>query len=228
MFVANTDGVFGRDREMIMTQTRANTPLTFTESSYWWLWIPVIGWIPFSIPLVIPLGPIMLGFSLSNKMRFVWEAANHNGNSLPDGTGALVGSTSTLGYNTVWRTYGAAKKMVTEEAGGDRQKIPGWSAFLLPFYILCPALVYMPLIRAMRRHWEWHLQQKQAAAPSTASQPAKAFTATHSPGAAPQAEAVSSHISVACPCGKRFRVLSRFAGKTAKCTACGGPILIPS
>ena len=145
-----------------MTQTRANTPLTFTESSYWWLWIPVIGWIPFAIPLVLPLGPIMVGFSFSNKMRFVWEAAAHNGDTLPDGTGAFIGGFYTLGYNTVWRTYKAARKMLTEETGGNPQRIPGWTPLLLPLYIVCPALVYMPLIRVMRRHWEWHLQQKQS------------------------------------------------------------------
>jgi len=131
----------------------AKSPLTFTESSYWWLWIPVLSWIPFGIPLVIPLGPITLGFSLATKVRFIWEAAAHNGERLPGGGEAFVGSLFTLGYYWVNRTYKATKKMLAEQ-GSDT--IDGWSAWLLPFYILCPAIVYMPLIRAMSEHWQRH------------------------------------------------------------------------
>jgi hypothetical protein len=132
----------------------AKNRLTFTESSCWWLWIPVLSWIPFAIPLVIPLGPIVLGFSLGNKIRFIWEAAAHNGENLPSGGEAFVGSLFTLGYYWVYRTYKATKKMLAEE-GTDT--IEGWTAWRLPFYILCPALVYMPLIRAMSEHWQRHV-----------------------------------------------------------------------
>ena len=131
----------------------AKSPLTFTESSYWWLWIPVLSWIPFGIPLVIPLGPITLGFSLATKVRFIWEAAAHNGERLPGGGEAFVGSLFTLGYYWVDRTYKATKKMLAEQGN---EPIEGWSAWLLPFYILCPAIVYMPLIRAMSEHWQRH------------------------------------------------------------------------
>lgn len=144
-----------------MTQTGANIPLTFTESSYWWLWIPVIGWVPFAIPLVLPLGPLMVGSSFSNKMRFVREAAAHNGDKLPDEVGAFIGSIYTLGYITVWRTYSATKKMIVEQTGDPDASIPGWAPWTIPLYILCPALVYMPLIKAMRQHWEWHKSEKQ-------------------------------------------------------------------
>ena len=132
----------------------AKNPLTFTESSCWWLWIPILSWLPFAIPLVIPLGPIMLGFSLGNKIPFIWEAAAHNGDALPSGGEAFVGSLFTLGYFWVFRTYKATKKMLAEEGSAT---IEGWSAWLLPFYILCPALVYMPLIRAMSEHWQRHV-----------------------------------------------------------------------
>lgn len=159
---------------MIMGKRSTKTPLTFTESSYWWLWIPVIGWIPFAIPLVFPLGPILVGISFSNSMRFVWEAAAHNGNTLPDGTGSFIGGSYTLGYNTVWRTHRAAKKMLAEQGSDVPQGIPGWSPLLLPLYILCPALVYMPLIKAMRKHWQWHMEagppsQKELTSPTTYS-----------------------------------------------------------
>jgi hypothetical protein len=131
----------------------AKLPLTFSERSYWWLWIPVIAWIPFAIPIVLPLGPIMVGFSVANKMRFIWEAAAHNGESLPSGINSFISGFYTLGYNSVYRTYKATKKMLAEE-GIDT--IPGWAPWFLPLYILCPALVYMPLIRAMCKHWQWH------------------------------------------------------------------------
>jgi len=143
-----------------MTQKGASAPLTFTENSYWWLWIPIIGWVPFAVPLVVPLGPMLIGFSFSNKMRFVWEAAAHNEDRLPNGIDAFIGGFYTLGYNTVWRTHKAAKKMLAEQAGGNPVKIPGWTPLFLPLYILCPALVYMPLIRVMQGHWQWHLQQR--------------------------------------------------------------------
>ena len=139
-----------------MAQTGATVPLTFTENSYWWLWIPVLGWVPFALPLVFPLGPVMVGMSFANKMRFVSEAAAHNEDTLPDGVGAFIGGFYTLGYNAVWRTYKAAQKMLSEQSGQSVAKIPGWRPLFLPLYILCPALVFMPLIRAMCKHWEWH------------------------------------------------------------------------
>jgi len=129
------------------------TPLTFTEPSYWWLWIPVIGWIPFAVPLVIPLGPIMIGFSFGNKIRFIWEAADHNGETLSGGIEGFMSDVFTLGYYSVYRSYKATKKMLAEE-GIDT--IQGWTPWFLPLYIFCPALVYMPLIRAMIKHWQWH------------------------------------------------------------------------
>lgn len=134
-------------------------PLTFSEKNYWWLWIPVIGWVPFAIPLILPLGPLMVGFSFSNKMRFVWEAAAHNGETLPSGTDSFIAGFYTLGYNTVLRTYKAARKMLNEEPNGNSRKIQGWNPIFLPLYILCPALVYIPLIKSMQMHWEWHINQ---------------------------------------------------------------------
>ncbi len=148
-----------------MSQNTTGAALTFREGSYWWLWIPIISWLPFSIPVVLPLGPIMIGFTFAHKMRFIREAAAHNGETLPDGVGAFIGAVYTLGYNSVHRTYKAAKKMLSEQMGRPPDRIPGWSPWLLPFYILCPALIYMPLIRIMRQHWEWHLQQSGMSAP---------------------------------------------------------------
>jgi hypothetical protein len=135
-------------------ESTAKSPLTFSESTYWWLWIPVLSWIPFAIPLVIPLGPIWVGFSIANKIGFIREAAAHNGDDLPSGGEAFVESLITLGYTWVYRTYRATKKMMAEQ-GTDT--IEGWTPWLLPFYILCPALVYMPLIRAMSEHWQRHV-----------------------------------------------------------------------
>jgi len=143
-----------------MTANEVNAPLTFSEKNYWWLWIPILGWIPFAIPLILPLGPLMVGFSFSNKMRFVYEASAHNGDKLPDGIDSFIGGFYTLGYNTVLRSYKATKKMLVEETGDNSQRIQGWNPLFLPLYILCPALVYMPLIKAMQKHGEWHKQQK--------------------------------------------------------------------
>jgi hypothetical protein len=134
-------------------EASAKFPLTFSESTYWWLWIPLLSWLPFCIPLVIPLGPITLGFSLAMKVRFIWEAALHTGENLPSAIENIAASFFTLGYYWVYRTYKATKRMLAEQ-GTDT--IDGWTAWLLPFYIVCPAIVYMPLIRAMCEHWQRH------------------------------------------------------------------------
>ncbi len=135
---------------------RATPALTFSEASYWWLWIPVIGWLPFAIPIILPLGPIIIAFPLANRMRFIHEAAAHNGDPLPDSVGAFIGASFTLGYNSVLRTWRATRKMLVEEVADEPVRIPGWNPLLLPLYVLCPALVYMPCIRAMINHWRWH------------------------------------------------------------------------
>ena len=131
----------------------AQIPLTFSERSCWWLWIPVIGWMPFTVPLVIPLGSMWVGFIFANQVRFIWEAAAHNGENLPIGVEGFASSLFTLGYYSVYRTYKAAQKMLAEEGTAA---IQGWTPWYLPLYIFCPALVYMPLIRAMIKHWQWH------------------------------------------------------------------------
>lgn len=132
---------------------------TFTERSYWWMWIPIIGWLPFFFPLILPLGPIGLLGSRAKLIRFLQESYIHNGEVVPSSLVESVTGTYTLGYETVFRAYRLLKKMRKQCGFQEEQGPIQWNPLWLLIYPLCSALVLMPLVKAMCQHWQRHIEQ---------------------------------------------------------------------
>lgn len=161
------DPDFGEAKESRKLCLRYIKPLIGATQidTYWWMWIPIIGWLPFflSFLLPLPLGPFVLGFGKRARFNFLDEAYLHSNEieSLGWASGFMNCWTSyfTLGYDVVCRTYKILKKMRGQHQLEEEKGHFKWNPVWLLIYPFCPALVFMPLIKAMDDHWQRHIQR---------------------------------------------------------------------